>query len=347
MKIRYLTLLALLLVCLVPVAAQDATACEDGFRLFDHELLVNDPTCIPEDPQRIVSFDMAGTEYLLLTDEPVVGTFGYVASELIALTPGLAEALEDVEEFDWPPNLETLTALQPDLIVAFNDASLDLAGVDEIAPLLVYEQATNRGEWKASAEFFSAVVQNEDAYEEMLATYEARVEELQEALGEGRGDIEVSLMLPTTDTPLIWLEDSAPGRILEDVGLGRPEFQVNPSVATTESGADWGYVNISMERLDLADGDEIFIFTWASTDPDVSAERQAALADFQERDLWQSLDGVQAGNVHVVGGQWVRAQTYLQAHLILDDLFNELTDAEPTIPSPAAAWTATEAPSTE
>jgi iron complex transport system substrate-binding protein len=285
---------------------------------------------------------MAGTEFLLLTDAPLVGTFGYVASEIAALTPKLGEKLENVEFFDWPPNLELLTELQPDLIISFYDASLDLAGVDEIAPLIIYDPSINKGDWRASTEFYAEIFQKQDAYADMVATYDARTAELQTVLGEDRGEIEVSLLLPTTDTPLIWLQDSAPGHILEDVGLGRPEFQVNPTIEASESGENWGFVNISLERLDLADGDEIFIFTWASADPDQLAEYQKLLEDFQDNPLWQALEGVRSGNVHVVGGHWVRAQTYLTANLILDDLFTYLTDVEPTIPSPAAEFVASE-----
>jgi iron complex transport system substrate-binding protein len=133
---------------------------------------------------------------------------------------------------------------------------------------------------------------------------------------------------------MIWLVDSA-----QDVGLGRPAAQAVTFAegGYTEGGADYGYVGISEERLDLADGDEIFLFTWASTDPAVTAENQKFLEDFSATNpLWQSLSGVEAGNVHIVGAHWFRAQTYLAAHLALDDLFATLTDVEPTTPSPAA-----------
>jgi iron complex transport system substrate-binding protein len=124
---------------------------------------------------------------------------------------------------------------------------------------------------------------------------------------------------------------------LQDVGLGRPASQATTFAegGYVEGGADYGFVAISNERLDLADGDEIFIFTWPTTDPAVAAENLQGLEDFNQNDpLWQALSGVQAGNVHIVGAHWFRAQTYLAANLILDDLFTYLTDVEPTIPNP-------------
>ena len=48
------TVLVLLPFLLLPplAAAQEPQTCEAGFRLFDHELLVGEPVCIPENPER-------------------------------------------------------------------------------------------------------------------------------------------------------------------------------------------------------------------------------------------------------------------------------------------------------
>lgn len=343
MKFRAFLILALMLIVSVfPLAAQDETVCEAGFWLFEHERLATDPVCVPDNPQRIISLDMPATEFLLLNDIPIVGVFGYAADEIAAVTPGLGAKLEGIPTFDWPPNLELVTELNPDLIIAFKDSSLFYEGMDEIAPLVVYD-AAYATDWKSSTSFWSEVFGKEDAYTEMLETYDARIAELQEALGEERGDIEVSAFVPSPDYPMIWLSDSAQGVILNDVGLGRPEAQATTfeEGGYTEGGADYGFVAISGERLDLADGDEIFIFTWPSTDPSTIEANRAALAEFNETDpIWQTLSGVSAGNVHIVGEHWFRAQTYLAANLILDDLFTYLTDVEPTLPSPAAEFVA-------
>lgn len=353
----FLLLLTLLAAC-VPVetaptpgeAAVDADAdaaeatveeCDEGFRLFDHERLVGEPVCIPENPQRVLALDLSGAEFSLLNDIPIVGIFGYMSNEITALTPVLGEELAETPTLDWPPNLEFVTKLEPDLIIAFYDAGLELAGFDEIAPLVIYDP-TSGGDWKASTAFWSEVFQKQDEFTEIMETYNARIAELQEALGEDRDNIEVSLFVPTVDKPLVWLVDSAPGQILEDVGLGRPASQVARTETGSSSSTNYGFINISSERLDLVDGDEIFIFTWASADLETAANNRQALEDFHaDNELWQTLEGVQNGNVHIVGGHWFRAQTYLAANLILDDLFTYLTDIEPTIPSAAQPFLTT------
>lgn len=339
--LRKLTLIVIVAALSVGiVSAQDAAECEPGFWLFDHERLATDPVCIPENPQRVISLDMPATEFLLLNDIPFVGVFGYAADEIAAVTPGLADDLAGIPTFDWPPNLELVTSLDPDLIVAFKDSSLFYEGMNEIAPLVVYD-AAYATDWKSSTSFWSEVFGKQDAYAEMLATYEARVAELQDALGEDRAEIEVSAFVPSDTYPMIWLIDSAQGVVLQDVGLGRPEAQATTFAegGYAEGGADYGFVAISTEALELAVGEEVFIFTWASTDPEVAAENQQYLEDFNQNNaLWRALMSQSDANVHIVGPHWFRAQTYLAANLILDDLFATLTDVEPTIPSPAAEY---------
>jgi iron complex transport system substrate-binding protein len=322
------------------VHAQEVSECEEGFHLFDHENLATDPVCIPDNPQRIIALDMPSAEFLLLNDMPIVGIFGYVAEEISVISPGFEDELAGIQIFDWPPSLELATELNPDLIVAFKDASSFYEGLELIAPVVVYDAAFVT-DWKSSTSFWSEVFQMEDAYAEMLATYEARVAELQEALGESRGEIEVSAFVPSAEYPMIWLIDSAQGVILQDVGLGRPEAQAVTfdEGGYSDGGADYGFVAISQESLNLADGDVIFIFTYPSRSPELAATNQQYLEDFNATDpLWQSLNGVKEGQVHIVGPHWFRAQTYLAANLILDDLFTYLTDVEPTIPSPAAEF---------
>jgi ABC-type Fe3+-hydroxamate transport system substrate-binding protein len=155
----------------------------------------------------------------------------------------------------------------------------------------------------------------------------------------------VSAFIPNPDFTVIWLRDSAQGVILNDVGLGRPASQATTfdEGGYTEGGADYGWVQISTESLDLAKADEIFMFTWADPDPANAAAMRQALEDFAANDaLWQAVQGDDPGNVHIVGAHWYRAQTYLAANLILDDLFAALTDVEPTITSPAAPYVTVE-----
>lgn len=90
-NLTILTLLTLLLVSVAPITAQDAAECEDGFRLFEHEMLATDPVCVPENPQRVVALDPFAYELLILNDTPPVGAIGYLEPVYRNSFPYLAE----------------------------------------------------------------------------------------------------------------------------------------------------------------------------------------------------------------------------------------------------------------
>jgi iron complex transport system substrate-binding protein len=93
------------------------------------------------------------------------------------------------------------------------------------------------------------------------------------------------------------------------------------------------YVQISEERLDLADGDAIFYFTYAATDPEVAAKESEFIKTFQQKPLWLALEAVKDGQAFFVPGYWWRAQTYLLANLVIDDLWRHLLGQEPPAPA--------------
>ena len=96
--------------------------------------------------------------------------------------------------------------------------------------------------------------------------------------------------------------------MLADADLSRP-----PSQAQAQ-----GPQNVSLEALDLLDGDVMFIVRpQANTewDSDVRAE----IDRMQAHPLWSRLKAVQTNQVYEVGAHWAIG-SYIAANLILDDL---------------------------
>jgi len=329
-------LFALLTVSVVS-AQETAADCEVGFHLFDHELLATEPVCIPDDAQRIVALDSAAVELLLYTDKEIVGTFGaFVKDEFSAMLPIVGEQLTDVPGLDWPVNLELVLGLEPDLIAVYLNESMPFDLLSEIAPTVVFNAGIAQGNWQIATEFWSEVFGEEDLYAEMLATYDARVAELQDALGEDRGEIEVSTVLASSYFNMIMLAESPLGSILSDVGLGRPASQaLNSEEATAVYGVAT-YAYLTDETLPLGDGDVIFIHTFPALGEEAIAASDAYLDAFEANPLWAQIS--QDKSVRV-GAHWTRANTYLLANAVLDDLFAALTDTEATTPNPIAFFT--------
>jgi iron complex transport system substrate-binding protein len=316
-------------------ADSDAAAsdCAEGFRWFEHELLVGDPICIPAAPQRVLPLDMAALEVLLLTGQTPVATGEWKLQELPLLLPDYAEQLATFEGVGYPAELEQVAALQPDLILTTDDA-IDIKLAREIAPVVVADQAIYEN-WKNGMRFWSDVLNVPELYVAMEANYATRVAELKTTLG-NPGAVEISVISASTYGISLWMPDSPPGSILNDVGLARPAAQ---SLVGDEAMARYGekqYIQISEERLDLADGDAIFYFTYAATDPETAKSESDFIQAFDQKPIWQSLSAVKAGKAFFVPGYWWRAQTYLLANLVIDDLFTYLTDTMATTPVLAA-----------
>jgi len=345
-----LLLLTLLTACVAPIDAPatvtstgDAemaptevpvSACAAGFRLFDHQLLATEPVCIPAAPERIIALDMASVELTLLTDKTLLATSNWILGELPLLAPPLAETLAGVEDVGYPANLEKILLLKPDLILAVGGTSvgdtIDVEKALAIAPVVIADPVIY-DDWKLGTQFWSDVLNVTEFYAAMEQNYHTRVAELQTALG-NPSTIEVSVLGASSYGVYLWLPDTPPGAILTDVGLARPEAQALVGEEAMVRYEAKQYVQISEERLDLADGDAIFYFTYASTDPETANKENAFIADFTQKPLWQALTAVKAERAFLVPGYWWRSQTYLLANKVLDDLFTHLANSRATTP---------------
>jgi iron complex transport system substrate-binding protein len=339
MKLRVaLVLAALSLLTVLPVNAQSATptVCQSGYRLFEHDLLATDPVCIPENPKRIVALDLTAAELTLFTDQSLVGTFDWIVLDLGVTMPELKDDLADVTQIGWPANLETILALKPDLIASYTDDSLVYDELSAIAPTVTLSKPL--GDWRVSTEFWSDVFNVPDVYAQMQSTYKSRVEALQTALGPDRGDVKVSVVHSSPYFTWFPLPDSPQGRLLSDVGLGRPEAQSLTGDAAMKAYGSTESATISDETLNLVDGDVILLFSYANDDPEIVAANQAHFDELEAKPVWKSLKAVQEGHVCKVGPQWYRAASYLVVNRMIDDLFTCVAHIEPTIPDPIAGF---------
>ncbi|MEL6408747.1 MAG: ABC transporter substrate-binding protein, partial [Chloroflexota bacterium] len=175
-----------------PLAAQDATECEVGFRLFDNDLLAHDPVCIPEDPERIVALNSRDFDLLLATGSQPVGAVGYLESIYERNFPYMVEGT-DITYVGFPANIELVLELAPDLIIASPFGDLDIYDeLSAIAPTVIPEALPNV-EWETSMRFMGDVLSLSDEVETLLADYDARVETLVELVGDP-SEIKVSVV---------------------------------------------------------------------------------------------------------------------------------------------------------
>ncbi len=322
-------LIFVLLLCLstavVPVSAQTAepTACPSGSILFQSDVLATDPVCIPEHPQRIAAVDTFTLETLLaLGIQPVAGPF---LQTFLRDHAEYKDQLANATDIEWPVDPEAIVASHPDLIISIQPWIKDIAGdVAKIAPTVSLTYAGD-DHWQDIALAVGSAVNQEDAINNALAAYAARLKAFQDWTTKNPvGDVGVVFLLPDSIAP--FMSDTFGGSIVNAAGLKFPQ-------ALVDATADGTLTDISKERLDLLQtSDYIFVVTSGFTDADLATYKQLE-ATLAADPLWQALPAVKAKHVSIVGRDWL-GSSLIAANHVVDDLFTDIAGVDPATVSP-------------
>lgn len=256
MKVRVLallTLLALLLVSMAPLAAQDA----DVFPVtIEHKF---GSTTISEAPQRIVAIGYTEQDYLLaLGITPVAIRYWY--GDESAIGPWAVDYVEG----DMPVvlnmpfgtlNYEAILALQPDLISAVTSGITEeeYALLSQIAPTIAQsDDYINFGmPWQEVMRMIGASVGQADEAETIVTDVEALFTDAVAAHPEWVGKT-VAVSYFNAGTYGFYTDQDSRGRFFTELGFVVPEELV-------EVAGESFYADISPERIDLIDQDLIAI----------------------------------------------------------------------------------------
>lgn len=210
------------------------------------------------------------------------------------------------------PSLGKLIEIKPDLILAggIPDSRL-VERLRAIAPTVVtYERGA---EWKGSFRSVADILNRLPQFEQFMADYQARIEQLQVAIP-NHADTTVSIVRWNPRGPSYMLRDSFSSLVIRDLGFKRPETQREPGAAHSPS--------LSLEALHLLDADWMFVGT-------LRGEGQAAQAMAEVRKL-PAFDALAAArNDHVVvvdGSLWTSSGGPLAAMAILENVADAMTD---------------------
>ncbi|MEM7034629.1 MAG: iron-siderophore ABC transporter substrate-binding protein [Chloroflexota bacterium] len=282
--------------------------CESGFRLFEHEKLVGDPVCVPENPQRIVTLGAFSVETLLALGGEPVGAQGRHITDRSRDFPETASLFANTTDIGNPPNPETILTLAPDLIIGVDAVVEEIADqLPQIGPTVLFDFDSS-AQWKEATVFFADAVAQVEAGEQLFNSYETKIAALQDALAENSDDPTTSILRVRPDRIQIYLPASFPGSVVSDIGLRRPDNQAVDGFTT----------NISMEDLPSADAEVMFLWTFGSNQ-DIRDQNSDALSSLLDEPLWQALDVVQTERVYEFPGYWI-GSGILAANAIVDDI---------------------------
>lgn len=287
--------------------AAPAFACES--HLLDDSAIYAAPLCLPKSPQRVVVLDPAfGLGIALDVGLPVVGAplerMGDQALKARAEAAGVT-SLGFVTE----PSLETIVALQPDLILGFAGSPSLASGlypqVSQLAPSLLYTGT----DWRHFYHLMAGLTGRGDEISAKFQTYDDRLADLRARMP----DISVSVLRITSWDFQVYLdapESYAPFAVMQAAGVRRSAYETTADPSLSMKRPDW-------EELAGLDGDVLLYIVGGTNTSDTDGRYDEVLAN----PLWQMLPAVQTGHVHrVEAATWMEFSGLASAHRVLDDL---------------------------
>lgn len=268
-------------------------------------------TCIPLNPQRMITlWTTTLANSLALGMKPIASTYytGEPFPEYLRSKADEIELLGDILQ----PSLEKILQLKPDLILANSRLSNIYEPLSKIAPTIMQLFPVPPPPWKQELEELAKVLGKEDQADQLMTQYWQRIEDLKQALGNDRHQIQISVASISVEFG-IWAygEKSPVGIVLNDIELQRPPAQ---------QGDFHAIENISLERLSDIDGDVLFFVVRSEEGT------EEILQNLQQNLLWKKLKAVQQNRVYFVdSGHW-HSLDILGMNAVIDDLFEYLVE---------------------
>ena len=263
-------------------------------------------TVVPVDPDRVIALDnIALDSVLALEVEPIAALINPNTNDFpVHLRDRMTERTQKLSPNQ--QNLERITELNPDLIIGGKNVEAVYNQLNQIAPtVLLGESGTSA--WKDRFLLIAEAVGQPEKGEVLLQEYQERAQALASRL-DNPDAIEVSVVRVLPNGLRLYQNDTFVGGILKDVGLSRPPSQDEDDL----------WLQISRERMALADGDVIFVWSLGS-------EAETTRKRLEDDPLWAKLDAVEAGSVYEVPGYWI-GRGPIAANKVLDDLSTYLLE---------------------
>jgi iron complex transport system substrate-binding protein len=338
MKFRVVTvLLLLMLMAVVPLAAQDTQAVEI-VEVTDTDRLVRHPlgeTRVPLNPQRIASLIPGGGVDYFLTYGVVpvaagdLSSFGWADSARptyydlvdfpVDVTP---DAISGIGCCGGSYNLEALLAADPDVIIGWDyqigEAYAEMSAIAPTVAIVPYNGAT----WIEAGRVLAEVIGRSDAHDAWLETWDATIAALHEqyaAYGDP-ADTQITILNGFNPTTLR-MESLGNGQIAEIVAAAG--FSITP----LPEGVEDAYPEISLELLPEIDADVILVTTNFFSPDDLQTFQAEG---FGASALWQRLDAVQNERVYFVDTFfWTNGGPTVNTQIVLPDLFRAVYENVP------------------
>ncbi|PMB46645.1 ABC transporter substrate-binding protein [Fischerella thermalis CCMEE 5201] len=266
-------------------------------------------TCVPINPQRVVTLSLSTLGNVLALGVKPIATTNEVQIDNNSLTY-IKEKTEGIKFIGLSkPNLEATLLLKPDLIIGVDWFKPIYPLLSKIAPTVLGE--LDYSTWEKHLSFVAEVLGKQETEKALWQHYYQRIEQLKQALGDRYQDKKISFIYVGRNQINIDAKNSYAGSIISDAHLQRP--------ASQNVDAPYGAFPISLEELEKADGDILFVTTFSINGNDFLKKQQ-------QKPLWKTLKAVQENHVYYVDFMSWAASNMLGTDAVIDDLFKYLVN---------------------
>ncbi len=292
-------------ILLLALSAPTVSEACDGRLVSEH--IHGDPVCAPSDPKRIVTLDPWLSLGMLdelgapIIGVPILGIQDKALRDKMK-TAGVADLGHPLE-----PSLESVIALQPDLIIGYSYLHQQVYDkLSDVAPTLLLEQM----DWKDQFLMLAGIANRMEAARAMMDAYQRRAASIRERVPE---DLEVSVVRVAPFGFQVYLDGPdayAPYRVLREAGVRRTDYETTTD-ATMLKRPDWE------ELLELNGGVLLYVVA-SGLDP--SPDNDLASSTI-ENPIWRLLPAVASGRAHRIDrATWMGFHGMTSAHRVLDDI---------------------------
>jgi iron complex transport system substrate-binding protein len=261
---------------------------------------------VPAQPKRVVVLSEIDLDTALTLGLQPVGTVNGRGQGTLPryLLDKASKEIQVVGDLD-NPNLERLIDLEPDLILTNQTKPELLALLQEIAPTVV---TGNWGQpWKEVFNRSAQVLNKEAEGKAFLARYDARLQAARNTLAKHQGE-QVSIVRWNPKGPSYMHGGTFASSVVTEMGLARPAHQIGDKSPHSPA--------LSLESLNLLDGDWLVIGTLSASGDAVDAMKQA-----EQTPAFQQLGAIKGKRFGAVDGSlWTSTGGPQAALRVIDDV---------------------------
>jgi len=255
-------------------------------------------------PQRVITLGENALDVALSVGVKPVGSVatrgGSDVSDYLKDKAGAIKIVGTARE----TNLESVFALQPDLILASPELTKDqYQKLSLIAPTVV-PKGSSFEDWRNNVEFYGEALAKPAEAKAAIAAVDTRIESLKGKIEPGQV---ASVVRWSPQGPGVMSQHLFVGQLLSQLGF---KGTAMAAALTKKPHSD----ALSLENLSRIDGDWLFLAT-------LNADGDKALEQARQQPAFARLKAVSSGHVQSVDGQiWSSGSGPLAANVILDDV---------------------------